>query len=363
MFLRNPFKNAFGLDIGDLSLKLAQIKKKTGYFGRPDSYTIKTLRTINLPPGIIVNGEIQQPELARKKLLFLLGKEGGKFEPINSPWVVANLPEPKSFLKLIEIKTETEEPNAEDVLYQAEKHLPFDLEEAYLDWQIINRDEKTQVVRILLGAVPKIISDSYTYLLESAGLSPITLEVEALTLSRALITAGKEYHNEARAILDLGATRSCLIIYDHNSLQFSMNINFSGELINTALAQELKIGYPEAEDLKIKYGLTQLKNSPRYLTTVTKLATKLADDVKRAIAFYNERFPNPNPITHITMAGGVANLTNLDGFLSRKLKISTHPGNAWKNLLPNESVTSEKRARGLVVASVLGLALRAAQKP
>jgi Tfp pilus assembly PilM family ATPase len=63
------------------------------------------------------------------------------------------------------------------------------------------------------------------------------------------------------------------------------------------------------------------------------------------------------------MAGGVANLVNLDNFLSQKLKISTHPGNAWKNLLPNAAVPNEKRAEGLVVASVLGLALRAAQKP
>ena len=344
-------------------MKLAKLKKKPGYFGRPDSYTVTTLRAISLPPGIIVNGEIQQPELARKKLLLLLGKEGGKFEEIKTPWVVADLPEPKTFLKLIEVPSEDGELSSDDVLYQASKHLPFDLDEAYLDWQIINYDSKSNVAHILIGAVPKIISDSYTYFLESAGLSPITLEIEALTLARALITAGKEYHNEARAILDLGATRSCLIIYDHNTLQFSMNINFSGELINTALVQELKMEYADAEQLKIKQGLTPAKNSPRYLTIMTRLTNKLAEDVRRAIDFYNDRFPNPNPVTHITMAGGVANLNNLDNFLSRKLKISTHPGNAWKNLLPGKIIAREKQARGLVAASVLGLALRALQKP
>lgn len=363
MFLRNPFAGAFGLDIGDLSLKLMRLQKKVGGFGRPDSYTVKTMRVLEMPPGIIVNGEIQQPELVRKKLLFLLGKDKSKFEPIETPWVVANLPEPKSFLKLIEVQSEIEMSDKEDILYQAEKHLPFDLEDTYLDWQMINRDEKKQITRILIGAIPKVIADSYTYLLESVDLQPFALEVEALTLARALITAGKEYHNEARAILDLGATRSCLIIYDHNTLQFSMNIDFSGELINTALTQELKMEYADAENMKIKQGLSQVKGSPRYLTVLTRLTTKLSDDIKRAMDFYREHFPNPNPITHITMAGGVANLTNLDDFLSRKLKISTHPGNAWKNLLPNEAITNEKRAHGLVVASVIGLALRAVQKP
>lgn len=363
MFLRNPFHGAFGLDIGDLSLKLAQVEKKSGHFGQPDSYKIKTLRVIDLPPGIIVNGEIAQPELARKKLLFLLGKEGGKFEPITAPWVVADLPEPKSFLKLIEVPTEGAEPTTEDILYQATKHLPSAIDETYLDWQIINRDEKNNLTRVLVGAVPKITADSYTYLLESVGLSPITLEIEALTLARTLITAGKEYHHEARAILDLGATRSCIIIYDHNTLQFSMNISFSGELINTALSQQLKIDYHEAERMKIKYGLTPVKTAPRYLGIITRLADELAGDIKTALNFYNEHFPNPNPVTHITMAGGVANLTNLDNLLSRKLKISTHPGNVWKNLLPGELIAADKKARGLAVASVLGLALRAVQKP
>ena len=95
MFDRNPFDDAFGLDIGDLSLKLIQLsvsQKK----GSP-IYKIKNSRQIALPAGYIVNGEIQQPEMVRKKLLQLLDKEGyGK--KITSPWVVADLPEPKTFL-------------------------------------------------------------------------------------------------------------------------------------------------------------------------------------------------------------------------------------------------------------------------
>jgi len=103
MLLRSPFPGAFGLEIGDLSLKLVQLSHSAFY--ERQYLKIKELRSTSLPPGLIVNGEIQQPELVRKKLLYLLGKEGGGFRPVSSAWVVANLPEPKTFLKLIDVES------------------------------------------------------------------------------------------------------------------------------------------------------------------------------------------------------------------------------------------------------------------
>ncbi len=361
MFLRNPFAGAFGLDIGDLSIKLVKLKRH--HLPRQAaSYIIEEMRTIGLPPGYIVDGEIQQPEMVRKKILQLLGKDGGKFKPIKTPWVIADLPEPQTFLKTITVETGPEELNEEDIIYQARKHLPFDLNEAYLDWQITNAGTAEKNSKIIIGATSKIVADSYTYLLESADLQPIALEIEAASIARALVTAEKDYTNEARAILDLGATRSSLIIYDHNTIQFSTNINFSGEIATTAIMQALKIDYAVAEKMKIENGLTYFKEKPGYLKTITKLTDKLIDEIKAAVVFYQEHFPEPSPITHITMTGGVANLKNLGETVSRKLKISAGPGNTWKNLRLKE-VNNNLKDAGMTYSSAVGLALRAAQKP
>lgn len=361
MFLRNPFVGAFGLDIGDLSIKLVQLKRKK-LPGKSVSYDIKEIRSIALPPGYIVDGEIQQPEMVRKKILQLLGKEGEKYSPIKTPWVVADLPEPQTFLKAIIIDASPEDLTEEDIIYQARKHLPFDLNEAYIDWQITNKGQKEQVSRIIIGAVPKVISDSYTYLLESVGLQPIALEIEAASIARALVTANKDYVGEARAILDLGATRSSLVIYDHDTLQFSTNINFSGEIITTALTQNLKMEYSDAEKIKIKNGMIYDKTKPNYLKTITNLTDKLINEIRSALDFYQEHFSDPNPITHITMTGGVSNLKNLDSTISRKLKISARLGNTWKNV-SSEPVREEYKQIGSTYSSAIGLALRAAQKP
>lgn len=355
MFLQDPFIGAFGLDIGDSSIKLVRLERRSPYFS-PTHYEIKDIRGINLLPGYIVDGELQQPEMVRKKLILLLGKEG-KNKPIDSRWVVANLPEPKTFLKLIEIETLPKDLTTEDVEFNAKKHLPMDLGDVYLDWQIINQvDHATQV---LLGAVTKTISDSYTYLLESVGLNIIALEIEALSIARAMITANKNYKGEARMILDLGAVRSHLILYDKNSIQFSTKLNFSGNLINTAMVQQLKISWNEAEQLKIKNGLAHDSKNAKYLKTLTNLTDTLIDDVKKNLQFYQEHFSSPNPVTHITLCGGSSALAKLDTDIARKTKITTAVGNPWKNIFSKRKNNTD-RATDSSLATTIGLGLRAA---
>ncbi|MEK7212874.1 MAG: pilus assembly protein PilM, partial [Patescibacteria group bacterium] len=357
----NPFIGAFGLDIGDLSIKLIQLERRRNW-RLQKQFRIKEVRSVTLPAGYIVGGEIQQPEMVRQKLLYLLGKDAkkGHYKKIASPYVVVDLPEPKTFLKLISIDLPQEELTEEDVFYQAKKHLPFELEETYLDWQFVSEGSVPgKSSRVLIGAAPKTIADSYTYLLESVGLSPVALEIEALSLVRALITAGKSYEGEARGILDLGATRSSFIVYDEGTVQFSTSLTFSGELVNTALIQGLKIDYLAAEELKIKNGLTYDPKHPAYLKIVSDLVEKLAEEISRTLLFYKQHFSSQNPITHLTLGGGMANFKNLDNILSRKLKIAAHPGQAFKNL-GSAYLDHLTQEQALTFVSAIGLSLRAA---
>jgi len=362
MFINNPFYGAFGLDFGDSSIKLVEITRTFNLRGRP-TYELKHLRKVDLLPGCISQGEILQAEAVKQKILHLLGYEGTEFKKISSPWVVFNLPVTKSFLKLIEIKTAPIHLTEEDVKLEAVKHVPFDIKETYLDWQVINSESEGALNSwVLIGAAPKPIVDAYFNILDSIGLSAIAIELEDLSIARAMITNTKTYMGEARAILDLGASRSTIIIYDKGSIQFSQVINFSGELINTALMQALKIDRPTAEALKNKNGLTYDPTFPVYLKTVSEITDHLLDDIAKVLAYYNNHFPEPNPITHITMSGGVAALKNLDKIITKKLAIGAYPGNAWKNIY-NEKLIGKDRMELLSFASAVGLGLRAAEEP
>lgn len=360
MLLRNPFSDAFGINIGDLSIKLVQLTPTTFYQSR--SFKIKEVRSTPLPPGLIVNGEVQEPEPVRKKILHILGKEGGAFPLIKSPWVVSNLPEPKTFLKLIDIENSNDVLSSVDIAYQAKKHLPYEIEDTYLDWQIIKPNSNEKRTQVLIGAVPKVIADAYTYLLESAGLNPIALETEAGAIARSMITYDKDYTGQARAILDLGATRSNLIIYDNNSIQFSTSIGFSGEMTTLAISQALKIQHGEAENLKVKNGLKYDAKHPKYLPAVYSIVENLIKELKTALDFYKEHFDENNTVGGITMCGGASNLENIESFISKQLKIPTVLGHPWKNL-ENKKLYEYEQGASLSMASAIGLALRATQNP
>ena len=364
MFLTNPFPGAFGLDIGDSSIKLVQLKKRRP-LNRPGYFFPETLRSVSLPPGVIINGEIQQPEIVRKKILHLVGKDGA-YPRIDAPWVVASLPEPQTFLKLIDISTAPKDLMAEEVSFQASKHLPFELSDTYLDWQTLNQNAEDTVSHVLLAAVPKTIADSYTYLLEASELTPLALEAEALSIARSLITSTKDYTGMARALVDIGGARACIIIYDHECIQFSKNLNFTGDMFTTAIAQGLKVEREEAERIKLSHGVRFSKDHPNYITVVDSMIGKLVEEIRATLRFYDEHFNEANPVTHITMCGGSSNLTDLDVVLSQKIKISARAGNVWKNLAPKEvtdEITDEEKRRGLSYAVSIGLALRAAVNP
>ncbi len=358
MFLQNPFVGAFGLNIGDLSIKLMQLERRKNLRGQ-NYYYVKELRMAPLSPGCIVNGEIQQPEMVRKKILYLLGREG-RYKAIKSPWVVSDLPEPKTFLKVITLDANPDQITEEDVIYQAKKHLPFEIEETYIDWKVLGNGSNNNHTKVLIGAVPKVIADSYTYLLESVGLMPLALEIEVLSIARALVPENLT-EQKASAILDLGATRSSLIFFDHEGVKFSTHLNFSGEILTTAIAQEMKLDYDKAEALKIERGITYSKQDPKYLKVISKFTDELVGEVDKAIAFYQEHFAETDPIQEVNLCGGSASLKNLPETIGRKLKVRA----SVLPLLPTLRFSSQilTQAPGAALASVVGLALRAAQNP
>lgn len=356
----NPFPDAFGLDLGDLSIKLVQLKNNSLWHRNP-SYKLVNYRSIKLPPGLIVNGELQKPEEVRQRIQHLL-KGTKKQKSITSPWVVATLPEDRSFIKLIHVKQKPEEIINEDIIGTAKKHIPFDNpDDYYIEWQIIP-SPLNQDTQILIGAVPKNTANNYTYLLESLGLGVVALEIEAIALARSMISARKEYDGEARIILDLGATRSNLIVFDNDIIQFSTSLPYSGELVNTAISQKLHVSYEEAEEIKKKYGLEFIKGEEKIFKLITEMNDILVEQIKNAIQFYYSHFENTNKITRIIMCGGGASTKRLDRVLSAKLKIMTRPGKPWKNLF-NNTENKIPQEESMEYATAIGLALRAADNP
>lgn len=355
----NPFPNAFGLDISDLSIKLVQLRNASHQHRHP-SFQLVTARQTRMPKDLIINGVLEQPEKVRKYLNHLLKMESATGS-IKSPWVVASVPDTQGYMKLLQIDKDEEDIIEEDIIYAAKKDLPFDEENDYIDWQVIPPSGvEQQHTSVLIATIPKKIADMYTYLLESVGLVVIALEIQSLATARAMITAKKDYSEEARAVLDIGSSKTTLIVHDFDHLQFSRTLPYSGEMVTEALIQKLHLTYDQAEERKKQYGLVY-ENNPAWQVMI-EITDQLINSIKQTIQFYYTHFPNSQKITHITMCGGGSALKGLDKILTHKLGIETEPGSVWKNLFSKHEIKVDKR-KELGMSTAIGLALRAADNP
>lgn len=350
---------AFGLDISDLSLKIIQLEKKR------KGFKLASFGEAKIKPGIIREGEIKREndlaEIIKKSLTEIRGKK------IKTKYVIASLPEEKSFLQVIQMPRLPEEDLKSAVIYEAENYIPMPIEEVYLDSQIIspiyNHLDHSDV---LIAALPKKTVDSYLGCLKKAGLKPLALENESLSIARTLVE--KEISNFPILIIDLGATKTGFIVFSGHSLRFTFFIPVSSQTFTETIARALRVDLAKAEQLKLRYGLETkvTKKGGEVFEALIPPLTDLVEQIKKYFNYYqtyssHEHLPPDNrEVKKILLCGGGANLKGLPDFLSRELNLPVELSNPWTNLLPE----SKKEMSGLTFekslsyVTAIGLAIR-----
>lgn len=395
MALLNPLSNAFGLDIGDRTFKLVQVRHLRR---NKKPYRIVAWNTIDVPEGVMERGDIKDMAKAVELIEKLVRTAKGT---LRGRAVVACLPEAKTFIKIIEIPGGSSEQDLRRaVLREIEQNIPLPAEEIYYDWQVLVESEseaankgkaeekneapaaqeqadgeatpaepKTEepasapagIMRVLMGAAPKILVDDYTTMLERAGLAPVALEIEATAISRAIVPAD-EVIDEAVGILDIGATRSSLVIYDGGALQMSISIPISGIAITKLVSESLGVSVDDAELLKRECGLDSERCEDKMWKILLPLIDDMTEKVRNALRFYKIGFPQGKKIERLFLCGGGAQFREIDTVLSRKLTIKARRGDSFANLDDRTPRDFPKREEALGYSTAIGLSMRAADE-
>jgi type IV pilus assembly protein PilM len=394
--LTNPLANAFGLDIGDRSLKLVQVKRQGR---RPPRIT--AWGSVDLPEGSMDRGEIMNPDQCVEGLKRLLKDAHGH---LRGRAAVACLPEVKSFIKIIDLPASAnDEAITSAVKIELEQNIPLPTDEIYYDWQKLDEpavavvpktapspkdkgeesngsdapappkdgekgapqpeapaERQPATIRLALAAAPKKIIDAYAAMMEGAGIIPVALEIEAAAIARALIPQDQSV-GDAVGLLDIGATRSALIIYDAGAIQMSISIPISGVAITKLIADSLKVGLDDAETLKRECGLDVNRCEDKMWRILYPLIDDISEKIRNALRFYKIGFPGGKKIETLYLCGGGAHFREIDTVLSRKLAVKVIRGNPLANVgakLPR----SFPQEMTLNYSTGIGLALRAAEE-
>ena len=215
-------ESAFGLDIGDASIKVLQI---SGHL----THTLKGFAEISLPAGIVVQGEIHNPTALSNYI-----KTAVKTAHISGKYAVAALPESKVFIKLLSIAHQQSISWRLRVEAELQKHIPYELSEVW--WDAVVLSETPTVTEILAGAAPKTLVQAYTNAINAADMTAISLDLEPLALYRAVFPS-KIKPQGCLLIVDLGATKSTILMTTAQTVVATADARSSADTLTRELAQ------------------------------------------------------------------------------------------------------------------------------
>lgn len=350
---------AFGIDISDLSLRIIKLKKKRGAFGLT-SFGLERIKS-----GTIKSGEIKDPEGLTEIIKNAIHNVRG--QRLDTKYVIASLPEEKSFLEIIQMPELAKEELEQAVKFEAENYIPIPLEKVYFGFQKIKPFyDHLDHLDILIACMPKEIVDPYVFSLKKAGLIPVALEIESQAIARALIKEEKSV--SPIFLIDFGETRTSFIIFSGSCLRFTSSIPISSQQLTKNISKLLGVDIKKAEKMKIKYGFKinpkkKDQEQEKVFEALIPIMTDFTEQIKNCLNYYQTHAkhehlpPGKRGVKKILLCGGGANLPGLTDFLASELKIPVERGNPFVNV-------DFKKKKGLPLkdplsfTTAIGLALR-----
>ncbi len=332
------FDKAFGLDISDRSVEIAELEKVF-------RFTVTTYGRADLPVNVVNEGRIIDPDTLALKIKNLLREV--KPKKVSTNKVILSLPEAQTFFQsfIIGANIKGSELNKQ-VMEKITLNSPIHPDKMYWDISYELLPDKKNKVVMFVG-VPKEVATSYVKLCNSIGLEVVALSTEAFSLSRVILKKS----DKQSLIIDIGSDVTNLVYFDGaDKIQMAVSVPIAGELFTQIILAKLGLDRDAAESLKIKEGF--LKNG-QVKEIIMPLLEDLAQEIKVSIEYYESNFNQKLDEIHLT--GGSALLpeivNNLKELVGRDIKIVSSGNNISLSFL------SDKSKNFPLFTNVLGLGM------
>jgi type IV pilus assembly protein PilM len=236
--------------------------------------------------------------------------------------------------------------------FEARKHLPFDLQTMVLDHQVLARHSGDKRLDVLLATVSQQHLDQVLAPLHELGVEAAIVDATPLALSNGFTqTLPREVTQEADAhvLVDLGHRSAWLTLRIKGQPFFARRIDWGGASLVHAIASVLPGGHDEATAWLRAPG-TSLRQDLAAAHAGRDAVTRLAEEVRRSLAFYGTTAPLPEAVM-VHVSGGTARLDGLVEHLGAAL------GRRTRLFGPSEA-GGKDAPMAPQFAQALGLALR-----
>ncbi len=340
--------SAVGLSIGSHAIKLVELKKagkiwKLLHFG-----------IAQLPEDVIVNREVVNQIAVVDSIKTLVNQL-----KLKTKSVCTALSGTSVIIKRMSLEVQNAREIQDNVFWEAEQYLPFDVSQVVMDFQVLSRskDGKTDV---LLVAVKKSVLEGYMASIEDAGLKPKIVDVDFFALQNLYEANYPANPSEAVAVVDIGSSSVKLVIVHGGVPVFTKDSAIGGRNLTAEIQKQLNLSFADAEALKVGSGgdVPQEVNDLMHI-----MSENFAGEVKRALDFYNASSTGA-PVSYVLLSGGSSKLPDLSKTVEDVIGLPTQLMNPFNAISYDPAVlTPDYIAAIAPIAGVpIGLALRAGSK-
>jgi len=337
-----------GIDIGDSSLKMVELKKKNHKIYLSNYAFSENVTEVNFTKVEDVNYLVKAINKVRV--------EAG----IKAQRATASLPTFAVFSSIINLPNVDKKGLAAAVTEEAKKVIPLPLEEMILDWKIVpegsDKSETKNGTRIFLTGSPKKLVRKYLDIFKAARLQLASLETETFSLVRSLLGDDKS----TVMIVEIGANSTDLSIVKESIPVLSRSLAVCGATVTKALSEKLAVGYGQAEQFKLDLSLTlsaDAKDAPEELPKlIAQTLEPVVTEMQYMLDFF--RSQNSGDVEKVVLSGGGALLLNLADYLSKRLNLKVIIGDPWTRINYPEELKPVLAEVGPRLAVAIGLAMR-----
>lgn len=340
-------KNLVGVDIGTTSIKVCQLKESRR------GLSLVRFAYAPIEPQVIVDGQVMDSGAVIESLQRLF-----RDAKIRQKDIAVSVSGQSVIIRKISVPTMTDSELDEQIQWEAEQHIPFDIKDVQIDHQVLRRRPDDGQMDVLLVAAKRDQIDEYAQLARMAKLRPMVCDIDAFTVQNLFEYSRGLNPDQTIALINVGASLSSLNIISGGVSAFTREIANGGNMITEEIQRTMGVPFEQAEAYKCGDGEDGMV--PRQVTEIVEGACDaIAAEIQRSLDFFMAT-SGDSDIARIFVTGGSAGLQALARAIEARSRV---PVETW---LPTEKINLEVREldralierRGLQLAVALGLSLR-----
>lgn len=341
-------KSLVGLDIGSSSVKAVELDGKRG------NLQLVSLGYENLQPDSIVDGQIMELNNVSNVIANIFREH-----QIKSERVAAGVSGHSVIVKNIVVPQMSEEELNESIDWHAEEHIPFDIADVSLDYQITGRS--ADALQVLMAACKRDKIANLKQAIQLAGKQPAIIDVDAFALQNCYEVNYQPSPGEVVALLNIGASTMNINILDGSMSVFTRDVTVGGNQFTSALQKELGLTYAQAESVKRGLPLPA-EIEPRSIEPILETVSEiLALEIQKTMDFYRATADDGEAaVQRILISGGGSKLPNLTAYLSGRFEMPVEVLDPFRKIKVDARHFDPDYMREVVpeMAVAVGLALR-----